>query len=530
MGPDALQQSTVEPGARGAMEARGRRSRVLLLAAVAACAACGLIYELVLLTLSVSLTGGGITQTSLIVAGYVAALGVGALLAKPFLGWAATVFVAVEILLGLTGGLSAVALYVTFSFYGTSTSVLVVATAVLGILVGAEVPLLMTLLHSGRSSVDGQSAGKVLANLNAADYAGALAGGLVWPFVLLPLAGQVRGAALTGMVNLVAAAVVAALLLRSQMSRTARHGATAALLAAAAVLAILIVRSADIEVTARQRLYADPVVAVERSDYQQIVVTERNGDVRLYLDGDLQFSSIDEHRYTETLVHPALAREPQRVLILGGGDGLATRDVLRHPSVQEVVQVELDPAVIELANTRLVDLNDGSLRDPRVQVVIDDAFRWLRERPAQGFDTIIVDLPDPDNPVLGRLYSTEFYGLAAAALNPGGLMVVQAGSPYSTPTAYWRTVSTVTSAGLAVTPYHVHVPSFGDWGFVLAQAGAVAPELRISAQAPDLRFLNHAVLQAAAVFPRDRSPQQLAPSTLDQPRIVQDMRQGYAGR
>ena len=530
MGPDALQQSTVESGPRGVMAARGRRSRALLLAAVAACAACGLIYELVLLTLSVSLTGGGITQTSLIVAGYVAALGVGALLAKPFLAQAATVFVAVEILLGLTGGLSAVALYVTFSFYGTSTSVLVVATAALGILVGAEVPLLMTLLQSGRSSVDGQSAGKVLANLNAADYAGALAGGLVWPFVLLPLAGQVRGAALTGMVNLIAAAVVATFLLRSQMTRTARHGATAALLAAAAVLAILIVRSADIEVTARQRLYADPVVAAERSDYQQIVVTERNGDVRLYLDGDLQFSSIDEHRYTETLVHPALAREPRRVLILGGGDGLATRDILRYPSVGTVVQVELDPAVIELANTRLADLNHGSLRDPRVHLVIDDAFRWLREQPAQGFDAVIVDLPDPDTPVLGRLYSTEFYGLVATTLNPGGLMVVQAGSPYSTPTAYWRTVSTMASAGLAVTPYHVHVPSFGDWGFALAQVGAVPPELRISPQAPDLRFLNDAVLQAAAVFPRDRRPQQLAPSTLDQPRIVQDMRQGYAGR
>jgi spermidine synthase len=133
--------------------------------------------------------------------------------------------------------------------------------------------------------------------------------------------------------------------------------------------------------------------------------------------------------------------------------------------------------------------------------------------------------------VLGRLYSTEFYGLVATMLNPGGLMVVQAGSPYSTPTAYWRTVSTMASAGLAVTPYHVHVPSFGDWGFALAQAGGVPPpELKISSQAPQLRFLNDAVLQAAAVFPRDRSPQQLAPSTLDQPRIVQDMRQGYAGR
>lgn len=522
-----MAQATVP---RGTVGSGSRRARALLLAAVAACAACGLVYELVLLTLSVNLTGGGITQTSLIVAGYVAALGAGALLAKPFLAHAATVFVAVEILLGVTGGLSAVTLYVAFSFYGTSTSILVAATAVLGILVGAEVPLLMTLLQAGRSGVDAQSTGKVLANLNAADYAGALLGGLAWPFVLLPLAGQIRGAALTGMVNLIAAAIVAAFLLRAQLSTAARHAATAALLAAATLLGVLIVRSADIEVTARQRLYADPVVAAEQSDYQQIVLTERDGDVRLYLDGDLQFSSLDEHRYTETLVHPALARDPRRVLILGGGDGLATRDVLRHPSVREVLQVELDPAVVELANTRLAELNGGSLRDPRVQLVIDDAFRWLREPPAQGFDAVIVDLPDPDTPALGRLYSTEFYGLVAAVLNPGGLLVVQSGSPYSTPTAYWRIVSTVTSAGLTVTPYHVHVPSFGDWGFVLAQRGAIPPELRLSPHAPPLRFLDNAVLQAAAIFPRDRTPQRLPPSTLDQPRIVQDMRQGYAGQ
>ncbi|MGH3788962.1 MAG: polyamine aminopropyltransferase [Pseudonocardiaceae bacterium] len=530
MGPDTSHQSTVDAAPLRMMAGRSRRARALLLAAVAACAACGLIYELVLLTLSVNLTGGGITQTSLIVAGYVAALGVGALLAKPFLAHAATVFVAVEILLGVAGGLSAVALYVTFSFYGTSTSVLVAATAVLGILVGAEVPLLMTLLQAGRSEVNAQSTGKVLANLNAADYAGALAGGLAWPFMLLPLAGQVRGAALTGMVNLIAAAIVAAFLLRSQLSRGARHGSTAALLAAAALLGLLLVRSADIEVTARQRLYADPVVAAVQSNHQQIVVTERGGDVRLYLDGDLQFSSLDEHRYTEALVHPALARDPQRVLILGGGDGLVTRDVLAHPSVREVVQAELDPAVVELANTRLVDLNNRSLQDPRVTLVIDDAFRWLRERPAQGFDAVIVDLPDPDTPVLGRLYSTEFYDLVAAALNPGGLVVVQSGSPYSTPTAYWRIVSTVASAGLAVTPYHVHVPSFGDWGFTLAQRGGVPPELSLSPSAPALRFLDSAVLRAAAVFPRDRSAQQLAPSTLDQPRVVQDLRQGYAGQ
>jgi spermidine synthase len=332
------------------------------------------------------------------------------------------------------------------------------------------------------------------------------------------------------MVNLVAAAVVAAFLLRAQLGPWARRGAAAALLAAAAVLGVLLVQAQDIEETARQRLYADPVVEAAQSPYQQIVVTERNGDVRLYLDGDLQFSSVDEYRYTEALVHPVLADDPERVLILGGGDGLAAREVLRQPSVREIVQVELDPAVLELARTRLADLNGHALADPRVQVITADAFTWLREPAARGFDAVVVDMPDPDTPALGRVYSTEFYGLVRAALNPDGLVSVQAGSPYSTPTAYWRTVSTIASAGLAVTPYHVHVPSFGDWGYALGRAGPAAPQLALSPEVPPLRFLDAAVLQAAAVFPRDRLPQDLPPSTLDRPLVVEDMRGGYAGR
>ncbi len=385
---------TAPPETAAAAPALGRRSRVLLLAAVAACAACGLVYELALLTLSASLTGGGITETSLIVAGFVAALGLGALAAKPLLTRAAPAFVAVEVVLGLVGGVSAAALYVAFTFLGSSTWVLVLATAAIGMLVGAEVPLLMTLLQTGRDT-DAADTGKVLANLNAADYAGALIGGLAWPFLLLPAAGLIRGTALTGMVNLVAAAVAALFLLRGHLKPVARAASMLALLVAAALLGTLLVRASDIETTSRQRLYPDPVVYAQRSQYQEIVVTERSGDIRLYLDGDLQFSSRDEHRYTESLVYPALARDPQRVLILGGGDGLAAREVLRQEGVREIVQVELDPAVLELANTKLRDLNGGALEDDRVDVVTADAFRWLRERGGDGFDAVIVDLPDP---------------------------------------------------------------------------------------------------------------------------------------
>ncbi len=505
------------------------RWRALLLAAVAACAACGIIYELALLTLSASLNGGGIVATSLIVAGYIAALGAGALLVKPLLAWPAITFVAVEALLAIVGGLSAAALYVMFSFVGGSLVMLALGTALIGGLVGAEVPLLMTLLQQGRTSgpVD---TGRTLANLTAADYSGALIGGLVWPFVLLPYLGMIRGAAATGIINLLAAAVVSIFLLRRMVTARQLITALCALALALALLATLLLRAQDIETTSRQRLYADPIIAYRHTPYQEIVITRRDNDTRLYLDGGLQFSTRDEYRYTESLVYPALGKGARSVLVLGGGDGLAARELLRQPGVEKIVQVELDPAVIELARTTLRDANAGALDNPRVQVVIDDAMSWLRapeRRPSGGFDAVIVDLPDPDTPVLGRLYSTEFYTLVAHALAPGGLMVVQSGSPFSTPTAFWRTVSTIRAAGYAVTPYHAHVPTFGDWGFALASRGDTAPIPNMPANAPPLRFLNPQVLQASTVFSGDIGPRTLEPSTLDNPRVVDDMRHGY---
>ena len=508
------------------------RWRALLLAAVAACAACGIIYELALLTLSASLNGGGIVATSLIVAGYIAALGAGALAVKPLLAHAAITFIAVEALLGIIGGLSAATLYAVFAFVdeaGGSTWVLAVSTALIGGLVGAEVPLLMTLLQRGRAANTAADTGRTLANLNAADYLGALIGGLVWPFALLPHLGMIRGAAATGIVNLVAAAVVAIFLLRRVVSLRALVTALCALAAALALLATLLANARAIETTSRQRLYADPIIAYRHTAYQEIVVTRRGNDTRLYLDGGLQFSTRDEYRYTESLVYPALGAGAHSVLVLGGGDGLAARELLRQPGVQRIVQVELDSAVIELARTTLREANGGSLANPRVNLVIADALTWLRGS-SERFDAVIVDLPDPDTPVLGRLYSAEFYALAGHALFPDGLMVVQSGSPFSTATAFWRTVSTIRAAGYAVTPYHVHVPTFGDWGFALARRGdaiLAGPTPTVPADAPPLRFLNQRVLDAATVFSGDIGPRPLEPSTLDNPRIVEDMRHGY---
>jgi spermidine synthase len=500
---------------------RTRATRAGLLFATFVCAACGLVYELALVAQGSYLLGDSITQASVVLATMVFAMGLGSLAAKPLQRRPLLSFAVIEALLALSGGLSVLGLHAAFTWLDLYWPALIGIALIVGALIGAEIPLLMTLLQRIRK----QDAGSATADLFAADYIGALIGGLAFPFLLLPLLGQTRGALLVGMVNAVAGAAVAFFLFKvTARRRLALAGGTIVVLA---VLGFAFAQSDAFLRYARDELYEDPVVYSETTQYQDIVVTESAPvvpgptDTRLFLNGDLQFSSIDEYRYHESLVHPALAGTRDRVLILGGGDGLAMREVLKYPDVREAVEVELDPSVLRLAreNPRIAELNDNSLTDPRVTVVTADAFTWLRDA-RERFDAVIIDMPDPDSTATAKLYSEEFYSLAQHALAPGGRMVVQAGSPYFAPRTFDCVNATVRSAGLATTAYHVNVPSFGDWGFVLAQAGAKPPRLTLDPPTP-LRFLDEANLMAAAVFPVDRRPTGTeSPSTLDDPKIL----------
>ena len=293
----------------------------------------------------------------------------------------------------------------------------------------------------------------------------------------------------------------------------------------------------DFEVTTRQQLYRDPVVHAERSRYQEIVLTRsvpepgRSAtDLRLFLNGDLQFSSIDEYRYHEALVHPAMRGAHGDVLVLGAGDGLAAREILKYPDVRSVTLVDLDPAVVELARRepQLRELNGGSLTDPRVRVLNLDAFAWLRTA-TDRFDVVIADLPDPDETATAKLYTIEFYTLIRPVLAPGGRLVVQSGSPYFAPRSYWSIERSIREAGFATVPYHVDVPSFGDWGFVLAAPGDVAPELALPDDRPPLRFLTPEVVAAAATFPADRARLDMPANTLLRPRVLDYAREEWRG-
>ena len=240
-----------------------------MLAAVFVCAACGLVYELALVTLGSYLLGNTITQTSLVLAVTMFAMGVGAVAAKPLLGRPLRAFVAIELALAVVGGFAVPVLYAAFAWLSVYTPAMVVVTFAIGLLVGAEIPLLMALLQRLRR----QDAAHAVADINAVDYVGALVGGLAFPFVLLPTLGLLEGTLAVAALNVVAAGVVAVVLGRRGPRRTPVVTALGLCLVTALGLGLMAWRASAFEATALQALYRDPIVYAERSDYQSIVVT-----------------------------------------------------------------------------------------------------------------------------------------------------------------------------------------------------------------------------------------------------------------
>ncbi|MVO86537.1 polyamine aminopropyltransferase [Streptomyces sp. p1417] len=516
-----------------------RTGRFLVLAGVFICAACGLVYELELVALAAYLIGDSVTQASVVLSVMVFAMGVGSLLAKRLRCRAAVGFGLVEAALALVGGCSALVLYAAFAWAGDrgemwasgSRYLFVAFSLAIGVLIGAEVPLLMVLIQRIRR----QDAGGAVADLFAADYVGALVGGLAFPFLLLPWFGQLTGALLTGAVNvLVGGALIFGLFGRdlSGRGRCALFGANIAVLAVLASAALLV---DDFERAARRAVYGSDIRVAVQTGVQEVVLTGADrASLNLYVDGRLRVSGRDEHRYHRALVQPAMRGGPHaRVLVLGGGDGLAAREVLRHSGVRRVDIVEVDPGVVKLARSdpALSELNGHVYRDRRVRAIHADAFRWLRgphER-RLPYDVVLADLPDPGITASTKLYSQEFFGLVARVLADDGRFAVHAGPVVTRSRTYWTVDATLRAAGLATTPYRVtgrySANAAGpdrtddgtarphDWGFVLAARDA--HRLAVARDA--------AVLRAGApAAERVRPPfwQGFEPSTLVHPRYA----------
>ncbi|GHF25700.1 MULTISPECIES: polyamine aminopropyltransferase [Streptomyces] len=487
--------------------------RFLVLSTVFVCAACGLVYELELVALASYLTGDTVTQASVVLSVMVFAMGVGSLLAKRLRGRAAFGFGVVEAVLALTGGLSAMALHACFAWYGQAKPALVGFSLAIGVLIGAEVPLLMTLIQRIRR----QDAGGAVADLFAADYVGALVGGLAFPFLLLPVLGQLSGALLTGAINAVAGGALVLWLFRGDLTARARGALIAANVVVLLLLAAGSALTGPFEKAALQAMYGADVRVAVHTGVQDVVLTGGGpgGQPALFLDGRLRAGGGDASRYQEALVQPAMDGPHRRVLVLGGGDGLALREVLSHPDVAEATVVEPDTAELRLARTDpgLVALNQGAYRDPRVRVETADAFDWLRARhDADGpYDVVVSDLPDPDVTTDAKLYSQEFYGLVARALAPDGRLAVHAGAPEERPHTFWTVDATVRSVGLRTVPYRVtagspHGGGRGEgWGFVLASRFPVQlrpARLTVAVGPDEVRRREAGLLPSTLMHPR----------------------------
>lgn len=487
--------------------------RVLFLSALLI-ATCGLVYELVAGALASYLLGDSVTQFSLIIGVYLSALGLGAWLSRFIDRSLLSRFVEIELAVALVGGFEAPILFAAFVQGDFFRPALFGMVLLVGTLVGLELPLLLRILESQTTLKE------LVARVLFLDYVGALLASLAFPLLALPHLGLFKTSLVFGLVNAGVALWTTFLFESPGPVRTRLRVMS---LATLAILLGAIGVSGQVERELEARLFADPVVLSLASPYQRVVVTHYDQDTRLFLNGALQFSSTDEYRYHEALVHPALAAHgrAERVLVLGGGDGLAVREVLRWEGVAEVTLVDLDPLVTELFTERaeLVALNEGALSDPRVEVVNADAFTRLRAPPEVGadgepvlYDAVIIDFPDPSSYSVGKLYTNHFYRLLRRHLAPEAVVSMQATSPLWSPEAYWCIVRTLEHEGFEVRPYHAYVPAFGEWGFVLAgpverdgegelvSGGLADGFVQLP---PGLRFLTRDTLPTLFHFPKD---------------------------
>jgi spermidine synthase len=495
--------------------------RILILS-VFIVASCGLAYELVAAALSSYLLGDSVLQFSTIIGCYLFAMGVGAHLSKYVAEEDVLArFIDIELAVGLIGGVSAALLFLSFSWMATPfRTLLYLLVFMIGALVGMEVPLVMRALNA-RDTAFNELVSRVL----TFDYLGALAVSLLFPLVLAPYLGLVRTGFLFGMLN-VAVGIWTLYVFRHEITNSAGRVLRAGLVMLALVIGFSM--SDRMVQWGEHGLFGDQVVYATTTPYQRLVITRWKDDTRLYINGNLQFSSRDEYRYHEALVHPALQALPwaKRVLVLGGGDGLALREILRYPNIEAVTLVDLDPAMTAAFRERseLAKLNGASLSDKRVTVVNADAAIWLKNT-QEIFDAVIIDFPDPSSFALGKLYSVPFYAMVKKHVAAKGLVVVQSTSPFFAPNAFWTIDATLRNVGMRTWPFHAYVPSFGEWGFIMA-----SPEQQYVPPTHyklPMRYLNEATTREMFDFPPDMLRREMAPNQLNTQSLVHAFEQDW---
>lgn len=469
---------------------------LLLLFSIFVISTCGLIYELIAGTLASYLLGDSITQFSTIIGFYLFSMGVGSYLSKFIDKNLVAMFIQIEMLIGILGGFSTLILYVAFQYLDHFKPLLYIMIFMIGCCVGLEIPLLMRILKAHN-----QDFKELVSKVFTFDYIGALLASLLFPLVLVPYLGLAPSALLFGILN-VGIGVLAIHVFKEQLRFPKVWYGKAVTCIALLIMGLIF--SNTITSYAESKTYDGKVILSKSSSYQRIVLTRSGKDFKLFLNGNLQFSSNDEYRYHEALVHLGLSKikNPKKILILGGGDGLAVREILKYPTIEKIILIDLDPEMTQLFKNHalLTSLNQNALNSPKVQVRNQDAFLWLKDN-QEIFDFIVIDFPDPSNYSLGKLYTTTFYHYLYRALNDKGFAVIQSTSPMVSRKSYWCIAHTLEKVGFLVKPYLSYVPSFGLWGFQLAAKENIF--LQDSHLPHHLRYITEQLIPTLFLIPDD---------------------------
>jgi len=438
-----------------------RRLSFILKACVFATGCAAIVTEYTLATLASYLLGDAILQWTIVISLMLFSMGLGSRYSRKYETQLLDRFVLIEFGLSFLCTFSAM-----FCFWISSYTIhfgLVVygIACMIGFMTGLEIPLITRINQTYESLREN------ISSVMEYDYYGGLLGGALFAFVLLPFCGLTYTPVIIGSLNL----IVASLILWQFPNRLERPQ----ILNIQFIVLLLISGMAfavakPIVLYGEQHKYKDKIVYQEQTRYQKIVITEWKDDFWLFINGSTQFSTYDEERYHEPLVHPlmGLIEERNDILLLGGGDGLAAREILKYSDVESLTVVDLDPAMTRLAQQDKIflNINKDSLNDPRVRVVNQDAYQFIKES-GNLYDAIIVDLPDPKSVSLSLLYSLGFYKMVEKHLKPFGAMVTQSTSPLYSPKAFLCIKKTMQAAEFSILSYQNSVPSMGQWGWQL---------------------------------------------------------------
>ena len=474
---------------------------------------CSMCYELIISAVSSYLLGNSTLQYSVTIGLYMASLGLGSYISKYFSKNLFNIFVSIELGIGVIGGISSLLLFLANIYVSNYALVMYIEIIIIGTFAGAEIPVMTRIIEQDENNLK-----VTLSSIFSFDYIGGLVGAIAFPMILLPKLGYFATSFLCGLMN-----IIAALIIMRKFGENVEH--IGLFRAAARVLAtfmlIGMVFSDNISESIESGLYRDKVTLIEQTQYQKIVMTKHRDDVRLYIDGNCQFSTSDEYRYHEALVHVPMNEIKNRdsILILGGGDGLAVREVLKYNDVKKIDLVDLDSEMIRICSTNedILKINQGSLLSEKLNVFNMDAYEYL-ENSSEKYDLIIVDLPDPNTEVLNKLYSNIFYRMCGGCLKDEGVLVVQSTSPYYARDAFWCINKTIESEGFNVKPYHLEVPAFGDWGFNMASRGELKENISFDV---DTRYLTEDNVVALFKFGKDEVSKDVAINQLTKPTLME---------